>query len=64
MVNLAGELADGILLYLRPLDQLRKTVSLIRSQTGNKNYEIASVFICAVSNSKPEEARQRAGQKL
>jgi len=66
MVNLACELADGILLYLRPLDELRRTVSLIKSQTENKNknYEIACVFICALSNNKPEEARRRAAKTL
>jgi 5,10-methylenetetrahydromethanopterin reductase len=66
MVNLACELADGILLYLRPLDELRKSISLIKSQTENKNknYEIACVFICALSNNKPEEARRRAAKTL
>src|SRR5215216_3769022 len=31
MISLATELADGILLYLRPLDELKETVSIIKS---------------------------------
>ena len=66
MISLACDLADGILLYLRPIEELRKTVSLIKSRTRkkHKDFEIASVFIGAVSNKEPEKARERAAKTL
>lgn len=66
MISLACDLADGILLYLRPMEELRKTVSLIKSRTRrrHKGFEIASVFIGAVSNKEPEKARERAAKTL
>ena len=66
MISLACDLADGILLYLRPMEELRKTVSLIKSRTRrrHKGFEIASVFIGAVSNKEPEKARERAAKPL
>jgi 5,10-methylenetetrahydromethanopterin reductase len=66
MISIACDLADGILLYLRPMEELRKTVSLIKSRTRkkHKDFEIASVFIGAVSNKEPEKARERAAKTL
>ena len=66
MISLGCDLADGILLYLRPIEELRKTVSLIKSRTRkkHKDFEIASVFIGAVSNKEPEKARERAAKTL
>lgn len=66
MISLACDLADGILLYLRPMEELKKTVSLIKSRTRKKyrDFEIASVFIGAVSNKEPEKARERAAKTL
>ena len=66
MISLATELADGILLYLRPLDELRETVSAIKSNMYryNKEFEIACVFIGAISNKQPQKARERAAKTL
>jgi alkanesulfonate monooxygenase SsuD/methylene tetrahydromethanopterin reductase-like flavin-dependent oxidoreductase (luciferase family) len=66
MMSLATELADGILLYLRPIDELRETVSLIKStnEGQSKEFEIACVFICAISNNHPQKARERAAKTL
>ena len=64
MVSLAAELADGILLYLRPLDELRKTTTDLKRFTKDRNFEIASSFICALSNKEPEKARERAAKTL
>jgi 5,10-methylenetetrahydromethanopterin reductase len=66
MVSLATELADGILLYLRPLDELREAVSLIKSNMNSdkKEFEIACVFIGAISNKQPQKARERAAKTL
>ena len=66
MIKLATEIADGIILYLRPLDELKKTVQRIKSLTSRKSktFEICSVFITAVSNKYPELARERAAKTL
>ncbi|MDQ3851355.1 MAG: LLM class flavin-dependent oxidoreductase [Thermoproteota archaeon] len=64
MVSMASELADGTLLYLRPLDELKKTVSDLKQTTKGKRFEVACSFICAVSNKDPEKARDRAATTL
>ncbi|HKZ61405.1 MAG TPA: LLM class flavin-dependent oxidoreductase [Nitrososphaera sp.] len=64
MVSLAAGLADGILLYLRPLDELRNTITELKRSTKGRNFEIASSFICALSNKEPEKARERAAKTL
>jgi 5,10-methylenetetrahydromethanopterin reductase len=65
MISLASDMADGVLLYLRPLEELRDTVLRIKSAVrDNKSFEIACVFICAVSNTQPEKARARAAKTL
>jgi len=66
MMSLATELADGILLYLRPIDELRETVSFIKStnEGQSKEFEIACVFICAISKNHPQKARERAAKTL
>ena len=66
MIKLATEIADGIILYLSPLDELKKTVERIKSSTSrkSKNFEICSVFITAISNKYPDLARERAAKTL
>jgi 5,10-methylenetetrahydromethanopterin reductase len=64
MTSLASDLADGVLLYLRPIEELKDTVLRIRSSARNKGFEIACVFICALSNTEPEKARSRAAKTL
>lgn len=64
MISLACELADGIILYLRPLDELKKTIMEIRSTTSGKRFEIALSLICAVSDNEPDRARRRAAKTL
>jgi 5,10-methylenetetrahydromethanopterin reductase len=64
MVSLALKLADGVLLYLRPLDELKKTAAELRQSTKERNFEIASSFICALSDKEPEKARKRAAKTL
>src|SRR5436309_14723050 len=64
MVSLATEIADGVLLYLRPLDELKKTVADIKQNTRGKSFEVASYFICALPNEEPEKARKRAAKTL
>jgi alkanesulfonate monooxygenase SsuD/methylene tetrahydromethanopterin reductase-like flavin-dependent oxidoreductase (luciferase family) len=66
MIKLATEIADGIIMYLSPLDELKKTVERIKSLTSrkSKSFEICSVFITAVSNKYPDLARERAAKTL
>jgi alkanesulfonate monooxygenase SsuD/methylene tetrahydromethanopterin reductase-like flavin-dependent oxidoreductase (luciferase family) len=64
MVLLASELADGILLYLRPIEELGKTTSRLKENTKGRNFAIACSFICAISNKEPEKARERAAKTL
>jgi probable F420-dependent oxidoreductase len=64
MVSLAAEVADGVLLYLRPVDELKETVAAIKHQSAKKDFEIALSLICAVSDNEPEEARKRAAKTL
>lgn len=64
MVSMASKLADGILLYLRPLEELKRTVNELKQATKGKSFEIACSFICAISNKEPEKARARAATTL
>jgi probable F420-dependent oxidoreductase len=63
MVALAVEKADGVILYLRPLQELKKTVAELKQSAENR-FEIALSLICAVSDSDPEKARARAAKTL
>jgi 5,10-methylenetetrahydromethanopterin reductase len=64
MISLACDVADGVLLYLRPIEELKKTTCYIKSITKNKTFEIAYVIISAVSNKEPQKARDRAAKTL
>jgi 5,10-methylenetetrahydromethanopterin reductase len=64
MVSLASNLADGAFLYLRPFEELKKTSAELKQATKGKSFEIASSFICALSNKQPEKARARAAKSL
>ena len=64
MVSMASKLADGILLYLRPLEELKRTATELKQATTGKSFEIACSFICAISNKEPEKARARAATTL
>lgn len=64
MISMASELADGILLYLRPIEELKRTAVELKQATKGRAFEIACSFICAVSNKEPEKARDRAATTL
>ena len=55
MVNLCWEIADGVIFYLRPIDEMKKTISKMQSQ---KNIDVACQIITCISNDS-EEAIQR-----
>ena len=56
MVNLCWEIADGVIFYLRPLDEMQKTISKMQSQ---KKIDVACQIITCISKNS-EEAIQRA----
>ena len=56
MVNLCWEIADGVIFYLRPIDEMKKTISKMQS---GKNIDVACQIITCISNNS-EEAIQRA----
>ena len=64
MISIACDLADGILLYLRPFEELNKMVYELKQVTKGKAFEIACSFVCAVSNKDPQKARDRAAMTL
>lgn len=64
MISIASDLADGILLYLRPFEELNKIAYELKQATKGKAFEIACSFICAVSNKEPQKARDRAAGTL
>ena len=60
MVNLTWELGDGIIFYLRPLDEMKKTISKMQSE---RKIDVACQIITCISNNS-EEAIQRAKKTL
>ena len=60
MVNLCWEIADGVIFYLRPIEEMKKTISKMQSQ---KNIDVACQIITCISNDS-EEAIQRAKKTI
>jgi 5,10-methylenetetrahydromethanopterin reductase len=64
MILLSCTQAEGILLYLRPIEELRETISFIKSHAIDKEFQIGLVLIGALSNREPEKAKERAAKTL
>lgn len=64
MILLSCTRAEGVLLYLRPIEELRETISFIKSHAIDKEFQIGLVLIGAVSNKEPEKAKERAAKTL
>ncbi len=60
MINLTWELGDGVIFYLRPLDEMKKTISKMQSE---RKIDVACQIITCISNNS-EEAIQRAKKTL
>lgn len=60
MIHLAWELADGVIFYLRPLDELQDTIRIMQQE---RRIQIAHQIITAVSDDA-ESAYDRARQTL
>ena len=56
MVNLCWEIGDGVIFYLRPIDEMKETISKMQSQ---KNIDVACQIITCISKNS-DEAIQRA----
>lgn len=63
MIELACNTSNGVLLYLKPYEELQNLVQRLKIKVDDK-FEIACIFICAISNKNPEEARARAAKTL
>lgn len=63
MLALAVEKADGVLLYMRPLEELKEMVPELKAKAAS-NFEVALSLICAVSDKEPEKAKARAAKTL
>ena len=64
MILLSCTQAEGVLLYLRPIEELRETISFIKSHAIDKEFQIGLVLIGALSNKEPEKAKERAAKTL
>jgi 5,10-methylenetetrahydromethanopterin reductase len=64
MISIASDFADGILLYLRPLIELKRVAHDLKHTTKGKPFEIACSLICAVSDKDPQKAKNRAAMTL
>ena len=60
MVNLAWELGDGVIFYLRPLDEMKRTISKMQSK---RKIDVACQIITCISNNS-QNAIQRAKKTL
>lgn len=63
MIALSLSVAEGLLLYMRPFNELRSTVQRIRRDIM-RPFELASAFICSISDAFPDKARMRAAKTL
>ncbi len=61
MLRLAGEVGDGAILFLIPIDELGKTARMLKDE--NPKIDTALVLITAVSND-PEKAMERAKKSI
>jgi alkanesulfonate monooxygenase SsuD/methylene tetrahydromethanopterin reductase-like flavin-dependent oxidoreductase (luciferase family) len=63
MIGLSTDIADGVVLFLRPMDELKKTVSRLKKIVRNRNFDIICVIMTAVAKER-ELARDRARKTL
>lgn len=63
MLKLAWDVADGIILYMRPSSEIKKTIQLLQSLHGKRHIQVACQVITAVSEDA-HTARQRARRTL
>ena len=64
MINIATQYADGIILYLKPKDELKMAINNIKFKNQNQEFMKAFVIITSVSNKDPSLASLRAARTL
>ena len=64
MINMATKYADGIILYLKPKDELKMAIKNIKFKNQNQEFMKAFVIITSVSNKDPSLASLRAARTL
>ena len=64
MINIATKYADGIILYLKPKDELKMAIDNIKFKDQNQEFMKAFVIITSVSNKDPSLASLRAARTL
>jgi alkanesulfonate monooxygenase SsuD/methylene tetrahydromethanopterin reductase-like flavin-dependent oxidoreductase (luciferase family) len=64
MINVATKYADGIILYLKPKDELKEAIENLKFEDKNREFMKAFVIITSVSNKDPTKAALRAAKTL
>jgi alkanesulfonate monooxygenase SsuD/methylene tetrahydromethanopterin reductase-like flavin-dependent oxidoreductase (luciferase family) len=64
MIKVATKYADGIILYLKPRDELKRVNESIKIVNQNQEFMKAFVIITSVSNKDPTKAALRAARTL
>ena len=64
MIKIATKYADGIILYLKPRDELKRAFESIKIVNHNQEFMKAFVIITSVSNKDPTKAALRAARTL
>jgi 5,10-methylenetetrahydromethanopterin reductase len=64
MINMATKYADGIILYLKPKDELKMAINNIKFKNQNQEFMKAFVIITSVSNKDPSLASLGAARTL
>jgi alkanesulfonate monooxygenase SsuD/methylene tetrahydromethanopterin reductase-like flavin-dependent oxidoreductase (luciferase family) len=64
MIKVATKYADGIILYLKPKDELKRAIKSIKIVNQNQEFMKAFVIITSVSNKDPTKAALRAARTL
>jgi len=62
MVDLACEIGDGVIFYLRPIDEMRQTISAVRQNT-RQTFEVACQLVTCVSDDQTA-AMERARRTI
>ncbi len=64
MINVAKRYADGIILYLKSVDELKMVIENVKFENRNQAFKKAVVIITSVSNKDPVKASLRAARTL
>lgn len=64
MINVAKRYADGIILYLKSIDELKMVIENVKFENRNQEFKKAFVIITSVSNKDPAKASLRAARTL